>query len=109
VILGGGAFVATGSLLCRREAYLQRTPMREILANDYSLQIQCSLRGGMCYLHDCMSVRRLGVPGSWSTQKRHRNAAFRLQRQRMLEALDEYTQGRYHRIILRRMRRYHRP
>lgn len=109
VILGGGSFVATGSLLCRREAYLQRTPMREILANDYSLQIQCSLRGGMYYLHDCMSVYRRSVPGSWSAQKRHRDAAFRLQRQRMLEALDACTQGRYHRIILRRIRRYHRP
>ena len=109
VILGGGTFVATGSLLCRREAYLLRTPMREILANDYSLQIQGSLRGGMYYLHDCMSVYRRGVPGSWSAQKRHCNDAFRLQRRRMLEALDDYTQGRYHRIILRRLRRYSRP
>ena len=109
VILGGGNFVATGSLLCRREAYLLQTPMRDILANDYSLQIQCSLRGGMYYLHDCMSVYRRGVPGSWSAQKRHCNDAFRLQRRRMLEALDDYTQGRYHRIILRRLRRYSRP
>ena len=83
--------------------------MREILANDYSLQIQGSLRGGMYYLHDCMSVYRRGVPGSWSERRGHRNPAFALQRRRMLEALDAYTQGRYHRIIRRRLRRYHRP
>lgn len=109
VILGGGNFVATASLLCRSEAYLLQTPMREILANDYSLQIQGSLRGGMYYLHDCMSVYRRGVPGSWSERRGHRNPAFALQRRRMLEALDAYTQGRYHRIIRRRLRRYHRP
>lgn len=106
VILGGGPFVATGSLLLRREAYLRQTPFREILANDYSLQIQGSLRGGMYYLHDCMSVYRKGTPGSWSGLKRHRNAAFRQQRRQMLEALDAYTEGRYHRFILRRLRRY---
>ncbi len=106
VILGGGYFVATASLLCRREAYLRQTPMREILANDYSLQIQCSLRGGMYYLHKCMSVYRKGTPGSWSSQHRSRNAAFRQRRTRMLEVLDEYTEGRYHRVIRRRLRHY---
>lgn len=106
VILGGGPFVATGSLLLRREAYLQQTPFREVLANDYSLQIQGSLRGGMYYLRDCMSVYRTDTPGSWSGMKRHRTAAFRQQRRRMLEALDAYTEGRYHRFILRRLRRY---
>lgn len=106
VILGGGPFVATGSLLCRREAYMQQTPFRDILATDYSLQIQGSLRGGMCYLHDCMSVYRTDTPASWSGLKRHRSSAFRQKRQQMLQALDAYTQGRYHRCILRRMRRY---
>ena len=108
VIRGGGNFVATASLLCRREAYMLQTPMREILANDYSLQIQCSLRGGLYYLHDCMSVYRRDTPGSWSNLKRHRTAAFMQQRTQMLEALDVYTEGRYHGSIRRRLRRYSR-
>ena len=106
VILGGGNFVATASLLCRRETYLQRTPMREILANDYSLQIQGSLRGGLYYLHDCMSVYRKGTPGSWSARKGSLSEAFVQKRREMLEALDAYTEGRYRRSIRRRLRRY---
>jgi len=107
VIRGGGNFVATGSLLCRREAYLQQTPMREILANDYSLQIQCSLRGGMYYLNDCMSVYRTDTPGSWSRQfRRAPSVSFVQRRRQMLEALDKYTGGRYHRSICCRLRRY---
>ena len=107
VILGGGSFVPTASLLCRRDAYLLQTPMREILANDYSLQIQCALRGGMYYLHDCMSVYRKDAPESWSNLHRHRSSAFRQRRREMLEALDAYTEGRYHHVIRRRLRRYH--
>lgn len=106
VISGGGKFVATGSLLCRRKAYMQQAPFREILANDYSLQIQGSLRGGMYFLHDCMSVYRRDVPGSWTQLQRDRNAAYKDRRRQMLEALDTYTQGRWHRTILRRLRRY---
>ena len=67
VIFGGGGYVATSSLLCRREQYLQDTPMRRILFYDYTLQIQGSLRGGMLYLSDCMSVYRRGVAGSWTS------------------------------------------
>ena len=106
VIRGGGKFVATASLLCRREAYLRQTPMRDILANDYSLQIQCSLRGGMYYLNDCMSVYRTDTPGSWSNLRRHRVPAFIQRRREMLEALDAYTGGRYHRSIRCRLLRY---
>ena len=85
---------------------MQQAPFREILANDYSLQIQGSLRGGMYFLHDCMSVYRRDVPGSWTQLQRDRNAAYKDRRRQMLEALDTYTQGRWHRTILRRLRRY---
>lgn len=107
VIRGGGSFVPTASLLLRREAYMLQTPMREILANDYSLQIQGALRGGLYYLYDCMSVYRTDTPGSWTQRhRREPSASFSRQRRQMLQALDTCTQGRYHRAILRRIRRY---
>lgn len=107
VIWGGGGFVATCSLLCRREAYLADTPMRRLLFYDYTLQIQGSLRGGLLYLPDCMAVYRRGVPGSWSSwhegaDKTSHHPAFK----EMLRALDGYTQGRWHRIIRLRIFRY---
>ncbi|MBR5076206.1 MAG: glycosyltransferase family 2 protein [Bacteroidales bacterium] len=105
VILGGGNLVATASLLCRTEAYTRWTPLREAYPNDYSLQIQGSLRGGMLYLHDCMSVYRTDTPGSW-TQRHGRlmDDAARRREAELLDAADAFTQGRYHRAVKLRKR-----
>lgn len=102
VILGGGWFVSTPSLMCRREVYLQITPMREVMFLDYVLQIQASLRGGMYYIEDCMAVYRRLVPGSWSATHR---SGFPIEKMdRMLKALDEYTEGRFHEAVDMRRR-----
>lgn len=107
VILGGGGYVVTSSLLCRRSAYMLQTPMREVLYSDYTLQIQGALRGGMVYLRDCMSVYRQGLPGSWTS--RHHGQAhteYRVQIRKMLRALDDYTAGRFSAVIEKRIRLY---
>ncbi len=105
VILGGGNYVATASLLCRKEAYMEHTPMRDVMVNDNVLQIQCSLRGGMLYLHECMAVYRVNVPGSWSSRHpsldEDHDKLFR-----MLDTLDDYTEGKYHSQINLRKRLY---
>ena len=107
VILGGGHFVATSSLLCRREAYLLQTPMREVLVNDYVLQIQGALRGGMYYLDDCMSVYRQGVSGSWTSQNgRWMPDDVREQLKQMLDVLNDYTNGQYHGTVELRKRMF---
>lgn len=107
VILGGGNFVATSSLMCRREAYMRQTPMRDVLVNDYVLQIQGSLRGGMVYLDDCMSVYRTGIPGSWtSLNGKWLSDEVRAELKRMLDALDGYTGGRCHRAVALRKRQF---
>ncbi len=107
VIRGGGGFVATCTLMCRREAYLQDTPMRRELFFDYTLQIQGSLRGGMLYLPDCMAVYRRGVPSSWTARNigRHKTSHY-MKFIRMLDTLDSFTEGRYSSAIRARQRRY---
>ena len=106
VIQGGGGFVATSSLMCRREAYLQDTPMRRELFQDYTLQIQGSLRGGMLYLGDCMSAYRRGVDGSWTATHIRRGETEHYGMVKcMLDALDAWTGGRYSRTIRRQKRR----
>ena len=108
VILGGGAhFCATSSYLCRREAYLEWTPMREVRMNDYALAIQASLRGGMVYLNEPMSVYRKGVKGSWTSLNRgNKKIANKEVIIRMLSALDGYTDGKYHDIIVLRQKMF---
>lgn len=101
VILGGGNYVSTASLLCRTEMYLDWTPFREVFPNDYSLQIQGSLRGGMLYLHDCMSVYRTDSPGSWTrSHGRLLDAPTRGLVKEMLDTADAFTQGRHHRAVV---------
>lgn len=107
VILGGGGYVATSSLLCRRAAYMLATPMRDALYNDFTLQIQGSLRGGMVYLRDCMSVYRQGLPGSWSSLHRgDAHCRYRVLIRNMLRKLDDYTGGEYSEVIGKRIRLY---
>ena len=107
VIIGGGGFVATGSLLVRASRYKEVPPFREVLFNDYSLQIWGSIRGGMVYLKNFMSVYRQGLPGSWSS-KHHGKAhiEYRVLMRNMLRAFDSYTQGRFSKAVERRIRLY---
>ena len=103
IIGGGGWYCATSSLMCRREAYLEWTPMRDVVMIDYVMAIQCSLRGGMVYLNDCLSAYRVGTEGSW-TNRHDRKARIknRLIMIEMLDSLDKFTDGRFKRVISKR-------
>ena len=107
VIKGGGWYVSTPSLLCRSEVFLKDTPMRQVLTMDYVLQIQASLRGGMYYMEDCMAVYRKLAPGSWS--EAHPHGLDAETRNRMLDALDSYTEGRFHKAIEHKKRHHRHP
>ena len=67
VILGGGGFCPTASVIHRKEivsnlpSFLNDAPV-----GDYFLQIFGSLNGGALYVDKVMSVYRQGVEGSWS-------------------------------------------
>ena len=76
--------------------------------NDYSLQIQGSLRGGMVYLSDCMSVYRAFLPGSWTSRNAEKEARIRFHQKdkEMLAALDVFTKGHYADAIRRRCALY---
>ena len=81
--------------------------MRDVLVNDYVLQMQGSLRGGMLYLDDCMSVYRMDTPGSWTGKHgRWLDDDHRKLLNRKLDALDAYTDGAWHREITLRKRIY---
>ncbi len=99
VIVGGGGIVATASLMYRNTLIEQ---FKKIMALDYAWQIYGSLRGGMLYLADTMSVYRVAVSGSWTVRMR-RDSEFRRNYSKrvegMLQQLDIDTNGKYSAVI----------
>lgn len=107
VILGGGEFVGTCSIVIRTDLMLTMPEYRKILSCDYTTQILGSLRGGMLYLSDCMSVYRTFAKGSWTASyhaNRDRRVAFYGKVTAMLRKLDEVTEGKYFAAIDKRLK-----
>ncbi len=68
IILGGGAFCPTASLVFEKEATDNLPPLFDRAPTaDYLLQIFGSLKGGALYIDRPMSVYRLNSIGSWSS------------------------------------------
>ena len=106
VIEGGGGFVATASLFMRAPFYSAQKEFIRFLRLDYTLQIQGALRGGMLYLPDCMCDYRVMVSGSWSdkvSKDKERKRAHLNRIKKMLEVLNEETDGKYDAAIQKRI------
>lgn len=102
VITGGGIFVATNSLMLRRQIFENEPPFRKILNLDYTMQINGSLRGGMLYLAEYMSVYRVNVRESWSARMAQDKEAWCNHIDKMivmLKQLDIDTNGKYKKCI----------
>ena len=70
VILGGGSFCVTASLLLKTKVFesMPNWFHTKVPVADFFLQIYGSLGGGMLYIDRTMAVRRENVPGSWSVR-----------------------------------------
>ena len=102
VILGGGGYVATNSIFIRSSLNINYPEFRKILDLDYAVQIHGSLRGGMLYLPQLMSVYRENSSGSWSSRIKNNTEMLRTHRERiykMLKKLDDETNGKYKKEI----------
>lgn len=102
VISGGGGYVVTCSLFYRKSINDNFPEFRKILTFDYTLQICGSLRGGMLYLNDCMSVYRILSKNSWSSRMSQDISSYIKHLQRvheMFKVLNEETEYRYNNII----------
>ncbi len=98
VILGGGDFVSTCSLMIRTDAMMRTPDFTKIMYIDYVFQMNSALRGGMLYLSDCMSVYRTFTSNSWtvsyfSDSKMRQD--FNDKMKRILNLLNEETEGKY--------------
>lgn len=105
VIIGGGNFVGTATLVFRRTTVDRCSRFREYLDFDYTLQIDGSIRGGMGYLPECMSIYRSMVPGSWSSRTANspEYLSFMEAKNKMFSILDAEYNRRFHNAIMARM------
>ncbi len=102
VILGGGEFMPTASLVFKREIcdsipdWFYKAPV-----GDYFMQILGSLKGGALYLPDVMSVYQLHTPGSWTVSMQSHDRQIKLNSQLILSLtdLDNHTHQEYHDVI----------
>lgn len=106
VIMGGGEFVVTNSLLYRADLNKNISKFRKHYSLDYSLQIHGSVKGGMLYLADNMAVYRWGVEGSWTFGQKSNFARRRRHFEKtvgMLKLLDLETEYKYTKTIASRI------
>lgn len=89
VILGGGEFVATNTLMFRTSLLGSQYDYIRYFSLDYVMQISGSLRGGMIYLGDCMSVYRLATANSWTVRMRKDLEKRRKHSERVVKLLEQ--------------------
>lgn len=106
IILGGGEFIATNSIIYRKEV-MDNPPNFYFNApiGDYPLQILSSTKNYAYYINEFMSVYRVGVEGSWSSRMiSDKNKAEKIidlynKIIDMLNEFNKYSNGRYSDVI----------
>lgn len=101
VILGGGGFMPTASLVIKKEV-IKELPdwfYKYALVGDIYLQIISSITGGALYIPVYGSIYRQNIEGSWSSKQKNVAREFIKQRADSFEkcfiALDESYNGYY--------------
>ncbi len=109
VILGGGQYLVSAGLFYRTEMCKQQMAFEKVIGLDYAMQIRGALRGGIWYIDEKMATYRRYSKSSWTNSvlknldrlKEH----WKYER-KLLEILDEETNGRYHDVITQRLKAY---
>lgn len=112
IILGGGAYMATNSMLFRQSLFVSYlTWVKGCPIGDLPLMLTLAYKGLVGYIDDVMCVYRISATGSWSnrlassieTRRIHNQAIDKMWRQ-----FDEWSERKYHRIIMKKLRKNHR-
>jgi len=106
VIMGGGGFMHTGSIVLNRLAIPRIISFfdiaQEASIGDYYIQVLGAEHGGALYLPDAMSVYRSGVPGSWSERMRSNPELLGISfRSRIIcnEKMSDFTENKYTKLF----------
>lgn len=91
VILGGGGFCPSASLIFRKEVVLDPPKFYfDSPVGDYFLQILGSLNGGALYIDEVMAVYRQGVAVSWQSSMKNLDSRLGFFN-KFIETLDEFN------------------
>lgn len=102
VILYGGDFVGTCSILYRRSMDKIIPEFRKFLSMDYTIQIHGSLDKGLLYIDKNMACYRIGSNGSWTNRVlRDPQKAIKHYElmEKLLEVIDVSTCAKYSNVI----------
>ena len=99
VIVAGGGFVGTNSILYRKE-FMENPPefYRISPVGDAALLLNLAIQGKVYYFADVMSAYRTGASGSWTcriSSSREKRADFNLAMIEMLKLFDDCTCYKY--------------
>jgi len=104
IVLGGGGFCPTASLMFEKEA-VENLPdwYEKALFGDYFLQVFGSLKGGALYIDRPMSVYRRNTPGSWTNTMQDLEVREERFEKMMvsLDDLDRYLDKQFHSEIIK--------
>ncbi len=110
VILGGGGFVATCSLMVRRDIYFNRPACFSYRGvGDFQLQMHSAFSGDFYYMSDCMAVYNyMSSSASWSSKRGNAKQASSTSKRKvtyteMLENVDKYYEYKYTDAIQKRI------
>lgn len=109
VILGGGGFMATNSMVYKAELATENPEWRaNAPVGDLPLMLLLATKGKIGYINETMSVYRILASGSWSermlssreNRKKHIASVVR-----MLNEFDQWTSSKYSRSIHNRIKK----
>jgi len=99
VIVNGGGFCATCSIMAPAKLMKNRPEYFNILCIDYVIQVYLASCGETYCFDDIMSAYRTGVDGSWSSRMKKDNEKHirHIERvEKMKRAFDQHTEYKYH-------------
>ena len=105
IITGGGGYIATNTLVLRTNLFNDNFKFWQYFSLDYFWQIRGSLRGGMYFIPDCMSIYRVCALESWTERVKQKPIELLEWKLRSLETLgilNMETGQRYNNVIMKK-------
>lgn len=108
IILGGGGYMATNSMLYRQSMYVPYTTWTpNCPVGDLPLMLSLAQKGLVGYLADVMCVYRIAAESSWTTRmkssvkirSKHHKAILK-----MWDQFDKYSNYQYHDAVVKKKR-----
>lgn len=109
IIMGGGGYMATNSMLFRRELGYVNYPQwaQDAPVGDAPLMLVLTNRGNVCYINTPMSIYRINSIGSWTSKQSSDFKFIKNHHYKIVEMwrrFDEWTNFKYHKSIVKKLK-----